>query len=209
MGSDNLLEAKLVTANGTMLTVNACQNRDLFYAIRGGGGGTYGVITSATMKAYASPQTVFWSLNVTQIIAYNNSEWWDFIAFFQSQQARWKDGGMQGYYSLFGPQTMGTNTLTLGFYLYNKPNGTVERLIEPLKLKLGKMSDVVTYHSRVITGDSFMEVYESNSQNELVAQGGFSLGSRLLPADVFKDTKRISKILKEIGSSSEDEVSTD
>ena len=36
---DNLLEADMVLADGSFVTVNASQNTDLFWAIRGGGGG--------------------------------------------------------------------------------------------------------------------------------------------------------------------------
>ena len=42
---DNVLEADVVIADGTLLTTNACTNSDLFWAIRGGGGGTFGITT--------------------------------------------------------------------------------------------------------------------------------------------------------------------
>jgi hypothetical protein len=207
MGSDNLLEASLVTPNGTVITANSCQNKDIFYAIRGGGGGTYGVITSATMKVYPSPRTTLWTLSISQRQLSNDTEWWDLMAFFQSQQASLKAGGLQGYYFMLGPQIMGTNAIVLGFYLYDKPNGTVESLFKPLRQKLDEMSEVVTYNSTVVSGASFMEVYEANIGKEPVAQGGFSLGSRLLPAQALEDTKTVSKTLEEIMSSSNNNVS--
>ncbi|KAJ2980526.1 hypothetical protein NQ176_g2581 [Zarea fungicola] len=52
LGADNVLEWKVVLASGEITTANACQNQDLFAALRGGGGGTYGIVTSATIKAY-------------------------------------------------------------------------------------------------------------------------------------------------------------
>lgn len=55
-GAGNLLEAELVTANGDILTANACQNKDIFWAIRGGGGGTFGVVTKMTMKTHDLPR---------------------------------------------------------------------------------------------------------------------------------------------------------
>jgi hypothetical protein len=42
----------VVTASGTDLTVNQYQNADLFWALRGGGGGTYALVISATYKTY-------------------------------------------------------------------------------------------------------------------------------------------------------------
>jgi hypothetical protein len=48
---DNLLEADMVLADGTFVTVNANQNTDLFWAIRGGGG-NFGVVTSFKFQAH-------------------------------------------------------------------------------------------------------------------------------------------------------------
>ncbi len=48
---DNLLEAEMVLADGTLVTVNATKNTDLFWAIRGGGG-NFGIVTSFTFQAH-------------------------------------------------------------------------------------------------------------------------------------------------------------
>ena len=42
---DNLVSAELVTADGTKLRTSENENPDLFWAIRGGGGGNFGVVT--------------------------------------------------------------------------------------------------------------------------------------------------------------------
>jgi FAD/FMN-containing dehydrogenase len=51
-----LLEAEIVTADGRALTVNACTHPDLFFAIRGGGGGSWGVLTRVTLRTHELPQ---------------------------------------------------------------------------------------------------------------------------------------------------------
>jgi FAD/FMN-containing dehydrogenase len=56
----NLVEAEVVTANGRILVANACKNSDLFWALRGGGGGTWGVVTKATMLTHPKPVAVGW-----------------------------------------------------------------------------------------------------------------------------------------------------
>ncbi|MCW3120201.1 MAG: oxidoreductase, partial [Chitinophagaceae bacterium] len=48
---DNLLEADMVLADGSFVTVNANQNADLFWAIRGGGG-NFGIVTSFKFQAH-------------------------------------------------------------------------------------------------------------------------------------------------------------
>src|SRR5689334_20351859 len=53
-----LLEAEIVTANGEVKTVNACNDPDLFWALKGGGGGSFGVITKLTLKTRTLPETI-------------------------------------------------------------------------------------------------------------------------------------------------------
>ena len=54
---DNLLEADMVLADGSFVTVNANQHTDLFWAIRGGGG-NFGIVTSFKFQAHLV-KTVF------------------------------------------------------------------------------------------------------------------------------------------------------
>ncbi|KAJ2912448.1 hypothetical protein MD484_g7967, partial [Candolleomyces efflorescens] len=51
-GVDNVLEFKIVTPDAQFQTVNAYTNPDLFWALRGGGGGTFGIVTSVTYRTH-------------------------------------------------------------------------------------------------------------------------------------------------------------
>lgn len=52
---DRLVAATVVLADGNVLTCNADQEPDLFWALRGAGGGQFGVLTSLTFAAVPSP----------------------------------------------------------------------------------------------------------------------------------------------------------
>ncbi|KAL4735442.1 hypothetical protein BDV11DRAFT_211995 [Aspergillus similis] len=52
LAADNVLEYEVVTADGRHLVVSPAEHEDLFWALNGGGGGTYAVVLSATMRAY-------------------------------------------------------------------------------------------------------------------------------------------------------------
>lgn len=58
LGADRALQFKVVVPSGEYLTANACQNSDLFFALRGGGGGTFGVVTETTFKAEPTPTSI-------------------------------------------------------------------------------------------------------------------------------------------------------
>lgn len=51
-----LLEAQIVTADGAVRIANACTNPELFWAIKGGGGGSLGVVTRLTLRTRELPQ---------------------------------------------------------------------------------------------------------------------------------------------------------
>jgi hypothetical protein len=51
-----LLEAEIVTADGRVRVVNVCLDPELFWALKGGGGGTFGVVTRVTLRTHALPR---------------------------------------------------------------------------------------------------------------------------------------------------------
>ncbi len=52
----SLLEAEVVTADGAVRLANACTNPDLFWALKGGGGGSWGVVTRVTLRTHDLPE---------------------------------------------------------------------------------------------------------------------------------------------------------
>lgn len=54
MGVDQVLKARVATVNGTRIVVaNATSNADLFWAVRGGGDGSYGVVTEWALRVHS------------------------------------------------------------------------------------------------------------------------------------------------------------
>jgi FAD/FMN-containing dehydrogenase len=52
----SLIEAEVVTADGQIRIANACTNPDLFWALKGGGGGTFGVVSKLTARLHELPE---------------------------------------------------------------------------------------------------------------------------------------------------------
>lgn len=51
-GVDNVVSFDAVLADGTIVTADECTNTDLFWALRGGGGGSFAVVTRVTYKLW-------------------------------------------------------------------------------------------------------------------------------------------------------------
>jgi FAD/FMN-containing dehydrogenase len=60
---DSLLSAQIVLADGRVLTSDASHSADLFWALRGGGGGNFGVVTSFTFRVQPVSRLTLFTLN--------------------------------------------------------------------------------------------------------------------------------------------------
>lgn len=57
-GALNMLQARVVLANGTLVVASECSHPDLFWALRGGGGGVAGVVTEFVARTHPTPKHV-------------------------------------------------------------------------------------------------------------------------------------------------------
>jgi FAD/FMN-containing dehydrogenase len=64
LAAASLLEAEVVTADGQLRIANACTHPDLFWALKGGGGGSFGVATRLTLRVHPLPER-FGAVNFT------------------------------------------------------------------------------------------------------------------------------------------------
>ena len=63
LGIDNVVRFEVVLSNGTITTADGCTNSDLFWALRGGGGGTFAVVTNVYVKLYEAKMVTTLNMN--------------------------------------------------------------------------------------------------------------------------------------------------
>lgn len=145
LAADNVLQAKVVLADGRLVTASARENKDLFFAIRGGGGGTYGVVVETTVKAWPETNVVSQTLAFAPLTSQEE----DRGAFmevltdlYQSFPALGK-GGWSGYgsWAVNGPAPVFANFST-GYAHYagnfNKSKQEAQASFAPMLAKLMK-----------------------------------------------------------------------
>lgn len=133
LSADQVLEYKVVTADGDLVVANSVVNTDLFWALRGGGGGTFGVVVEATVKAHPSPQVTVanWWINATD--SENPGEGiWDAMAYLHSQFPAINKQGVQGYYYLYPNAMKGMFAMTDDQGTQNVSKGIWEPILEKL-----------------------------------------------------------------------------
>ncbi|HEY3971965.1 MAG TPA: FAD-binding protein [Candidatus Sulfotelmatobacter sp.] len=75
-----LLEAEVVTADGKVRIANACQNSDLFWALKGGGGGTFGAVSKVTLRVRELPE--FWGAAILTVKAASDDAFRRLLRYF-------------------------------------------------------------------------------------------------------------------------------
>ncbi|KAJ6527169.1 FAD-binding domain-containing protein [Mycena capillaripes] len=101
------LEIKIATPDGQLRTANACQNPDLFWALRGGGGGTFGVVIESThIVEQRIPIQV---INMTFVPTTTNLQ--EYFEILVNTSAQWGEQGWGGHLSAFALENNGTATL--------------------------------------------------------------------------------------------------
>ena len=115
IAADQVLEYDIVTADGRRQTVNTCQNSDLFWALRGGGGGTYAVVLSAVLRTFQSPSIV---ANLLLVTAPNENRYGQLIEDFIRFLPTLADDGWAGYFNMIDLN------ISITFHL---PNGNLTK----------------------------------------------------------------------------------
>ncbi|KAJ5727594.1 hypothetical protein N7493_005414 [Penicillium malachiteum] len=121
---------------GALVTANAYQNKDLFWALRGGGGGTFGVVTRATIRTF--PNVPFWDA------------WTEWHAALPSLN----DAGGSGYYFSLPNLPLNANTSVstmISLLMFPEKTNTteIEQLYLPLVSKLQKIPGITVQNMAI------------------------------------------------------------
>ncbi|GFN19172.1 FAD binding domain protein [Aspergillus tubingensis] len=197
MGADNIVEATVVTPDGRVLKANACQNQDLFWALRGGGGGTFGVITSLTVKAYKMPSVTLAMINVGAKNSTSTKSWYQLVAQMHTQFPRLQDAGLHGYYTMSGSP----KSITVTLLQYNKPNTTsILRLSEPLLEVLNAANSSATHSFTTEWVPSWYTLVEHVPMSGSTGSSHSATASRLIPRRALENVDLLADVLETVTS---------
>ncbi|KAH0441270.1 FAD binding domain-containing protein [Colletotrichum camelliae] len=182
MAADHVVAFQIVTADGRFRTVSEKENPDLFWAVRGGGGGTFGVITSVIIRAHPRMNVVTakWTLDTS-----NNSvdQFWKGVRKFYDEFLKWTDAGLYSFYIMWPTPQLSMN------YVF-APNHTLDSYNEVVRpffeyLKANNISLSVPHQSTPHT--SFYSAYQATwGANQFPVGVDTSLpANRLVPRQNF------------------------
>ncbi|KAK7436414.1 hypothetical protein Landi51_12591 [Colletotrichum acutatum] len=100
VAADQVLSMEVVLPNGKFVSVDEKKHPDLFFALRGGGGSTWGIVTSLVIQAY--PKTPVTTLTYSFATSNNVSTetFWSAVDVVFAQFPAYADAGMYSYWSI-------------------------------------------------------------------------------------------------------------
>ncbi|KAK4185687.1 FAD binding domain-containing protein [Podospora australis] len=100
LAADHVLSIQLVTADGQFVTADAKTKSDLFWALRGGGAGTFGIVTSMVVKAFPQIKTTTLTYNVSTGGNFTKEKFWAMQRAYVDEFERLADLGYYSYYRI-------------------------------------------------------------------------------------------------------------
>ncbi|HEX5085324.1 MAG TPA: FAD-binding oxidoreductase [Blastocatellia bacterium] len=150
LSCDNLVAANVVTANGDVLTANADENADLFWALRGGGAG-FGVVTSFEFSLHPVGPLVAVVFSMYPMAATSNvlKRWREWVASAPeeaaSEIAMWTAPAAPGFPDPVRNQDV---VIAAGVYAGDPQEGM--RVLQPLRefgAPLGEIAGPIPYQT--------------------------------------------------------------
>lgn len=186
LAADQVISARIITADGRFVTASSTENTDLFWALRGGGPASWGVATSLTIKAYpTTPVTV-----VTFTFASGGNVTDD--AFWLGVRAYWESfitfnkAGIYSYFFVFPPAAFGVDYFIMSpFWAPNHTQAETEALLAPWFGKLTALG--IDFTPVYNTYDTLYEGWDASFAQETVGSDDAIVGSRLFLQEYLED----------------------
>ncbi|KAL2173111.1 uncharacterized protein P884DRAFT_252640 [Thermothelomyces heterothallicus CBS 202.75] len=195
LGSDQVLSIDLVLPNGRFVTASETENTDLFWALRGGGGSTFGVVTSVTVKAHPKMKFsgVTWVINSGNDTANPDEVFWQAMYAYWSKFPEYADQEVYGYGNIFprGAPGSGYVWTMLPWMVPNKTLSEFKAMVKPLFDEWTAMG--FEFEPQYFEHDNFYDAWTSHFPTEVVANSNLRTASRLFPRSAWDDdTTRIA-----------------
>ncbi|KAF7943929.1 uncharacterized protein EAE97_005999 [Botrytis byssoidea] len=116
LAADQVISARLITADGRFVTASSTENTDLFSALRGGGPASWGVATSLTIKAYPTTPVTVVTFTFASGGNITDDAFWLGVHFTPVYNTY--DTLYEGWDASFAQETVGSDDAIVGFRLF-------------------------------------------------------------------------------------------
>ena len=194
LSADHVLEWEVVTGTGEIMIVSATQNSDLFWALRGGGGSTFGIVSSLTVKAFPDTRTSTATMSILNNGSNADTVYSAIATFIQDTLPRLVDAGVFVVWIVAPFGFLVSPAIAPGLVLSD-----LDDLIQPFLGRLNSMD--VEYEYSPEQYPSFLSSYKAFQKLSSWNVSDYNIGSRLIPREVaVQDTENLVEAIRYISS---------
>jgi hypothetical protein len=203
LAADLVLELTVVTPDGKILVANACQNQDLFWALRGGGGATFGVIVSFTLALYPDEPTSLVQAGIVTLVN-NSAHFYEAAAWAFSQYPAIVDAGWAGYGEIAPSNTpvpgIGSS-FGVDWFGFGRPEAQIIEFITGLATYITETwpGEFEPYLGVTVNFSSFYAFWGPNTDTGSPVGVDLVVGSRLLDKTAIDNPNLSSYLERAIG----------
>ena len=177
LGADQVLEWEVVDGRGRLLKATRTENSDLYWALSGGGGGTYGVVYSLTVKTHKDFPVTGVVLNFTAV-GIDSNTFFDAVGYYHTLLPSYTAAG-----GVAIAEVTNSSFLLTPLTFPDMHAEQAKELIQPLLGYLDKVG--IKYTKNVTESSSFLQHYNAliePNPTQLVENGQY--GGRFIPRSV-------------------------
>ncbi|KAJ5377518.1 uncharacterized protein N7496_004927 [Penicillium cataractarum] len=179
LAADQVLALEVVLANGRFVTVTEESDPDLFWAIRGGGGGTFGIVTSVISRVHPKVGVTVTTFSFSTGTDVSADTFWAGVRSYMERFPAHADAGTYAYFWILNTGTDSFEFLMNPFFAVNHTLAEYTALVQPWYDELADLGISITPNSTYY--DNFYDAWSAGFPLETVASSVMMTGSRLFP----------------------------
>ncbi|KAF5489183.1 FAD-linked oxidoreductase [Colletotrichum siamense] len=173
LGVDRVIQFTIVTPDGSTRVANRCQNTELFWALRGGGGGTFGVVLDSSHLVEPVVPMAVADIGVTPDDKDVYGEWMNLLV---DTAVALADDGWGGH--IYGNSLVHVSPLMTNI---EEAEGSLSKLIAFAAAHGG--------HANITIAPNWLSFFKDHVLVDSIAVGNLRLiNTRLVPVDIFTNT---------------------
>ncbi|KAL4899568.1 hypothetical protein BDW74DRAFT_171478 [Aspergillus multicolor] len=180
LGVDNVQQIKAVLPNGKYVTANRCQNQEIFFALRGGGGGTFGVVAEISYSVHPKKDMQFARVAIDGT---NDDVVAELISVLVENADKWASEGWGGYVLM---PVGRTSMISLGTSLLDLSDA--QESLQPLFDLANRPTDGGTVGNASIATADYGDVLGgiiAVTESQILPSSAWTMATRLVPQEYF------------------------
>ncbi|RAR01728.1 FAD-binding-like protein [Stemphylium lycopersici] len=193
---DQAVEFDVITADGRQHTINECSDPDLFWAMRGGGGGSYAVLTSYKFQLHPAVPINVYSFqahfpppkDITQSEIHR-----EILTGLAANQTLFANHGIAGYNFVL------PNHVVFLQVMPSSDTSAIKTITSQWRDLLVSLPGIIITEDEYHSFEKFSQWHEFTERPEISRNGpvglGFNGAGRFIPRDLFNSSQSVDKLV--------------